>query len=65
MTFEEVRRSGERVTCKHEKLEKSTKYDFRVYRYINDYLLHICERFGSDTVNDILDCNLWEIESNK
>lgn len=62
MTFDEVRRSGKRITCKHPKLKLYKRYDFSVYRYVNDYLLHLCKSCGSDNLNDFLDCTLWEVE---
>lgn len=62
MTFDTARKSEKRITCKHERLLRNRKYDFSVYRYINDYLEHICHLNSSETVNEVLDCDLWEIE---
>lgn len=64
MTFDQVRKSEKRVTCKHEKLLRKSRYDFTVYRYLNDYLEHICHSSSSEVVNEVLDCDLWEIEPN-
>lgn len=62
MKFDKARQSGERIICKHPLLMRETRYDFSSYRYVRDYLKHICELYNNDSVEALLDCDMWEVE---